>query len=74
LAREFEDGKEIVMYRSLEEMVEKVQYYLEHEEERRQIAHAGYEKVLREYNYAEKLRRIFEQKPSGIIQNMRENF
>lgn len=74
LAREFEDGKEIVMYRSLEEMVEKVQYYLEYEEERKQIARAGYEKVLREYNYAEKLRRIFEQKPSGIIQNMRENF
>ncbi len=74
LAKEFEDGKELVMYRSLDEMVEKVQYYLEHEEERAQIARAGYEKVLREYNYAEKLRRIFEQKPSGIIQNMRNNF
>ncbi len=74
LAKEFEDGKELVMYRSLDEMVEKVQYYLEHEEERAQIARAGYEKVLREYNYAEKLRKIFEQKPSGIIQNMRNNF
>lgn len=74
LAKEFEDGKELVMYRSLDEMVEKVQYYLEHEEERAQIARAGYEKVMREYNYAEKLRRIFEQKPSGIIQNMRDNF
>lgn len=74
LAKEFEDGKELVMYRSLDEMVEKVQYYLEHEEERAQIARAGYEKVLREYNYAEKLRKIFEQKPSGVIQNMRNNF
>lgn len=72
LATEFEDGKELVMYRSLEEMVEKVRYYLEHEDERKTIARAGYEKVLREYNYAEKLRRILEQKPSGIIQNMRE--
>ena len=74
LATEFEDGKELVMYRSLEEMVEKVRYYLEHEDERKTIARAGYEKVLREYNYAEKLRRILEQKPSGIIQNMRERY
>ena len=74
LAKEFEDGKELVMYRSLDEMVEKVQYYLEHEEERKQIARAGYEKVLREYNYATKLRKIFEQKPSAIIQNMRDNY
>ena len=74
LAREFEDGKELVMYRSLDEMVEKVQYYLEHEEERARIARAGYEKVLREYNYAEKLRHILDQKPSGIIQNMRDTF
>lgn len=74
LAAEFEDGKELVMYRSLEEMVDKVHYYLEHEDERKNIAQAGYEKVLREYNYAEKLRHILEQKPSGIIQNMRENY
>ncbi len=74
LAAEFEDGKELVMYRSLEEMVDKVRYYLEHEDERKNIAQAGYEKVLREYNYAEKLRRILEQKPSGIIQNMKDNY
>lgn len=74
LAAEFEDGKELVMYRSLEEMVDKVRYYLEHEDERKNIAKAGYEKVLREYNYAEKLRRILEQKPSGIIQNMKDNY
>ncbi len=74
LAKEFEDGKELVMYRSLEEMVEKIRYYLEHEDERRKIARAGYEKVLREYNYAAKLRKILEQKPSGVIRNMRDGF
>lgn len=74
LAKEFEDGKELVMYRSLEEMVEKIRYYLDHEDERQEIARAGYEKVLREYNYAAKLRRILEQKPSGIIRNMRDGF
>lgn len=74
LAKEFEDGKELVMYRSLDELTEKVRYYLEHEAEREEIAKAGYEKVLREYNYAEKLRKILEQKPSGVIQNMRDGF
>ncbi len=74
IAKEFEEGKELVMYRGLEELKEKVRYYLEHEEERQRIAKAGYEKVLREYNYAAKLRKILEQKPSGVIQQMRNDF
>ncbi|MBQ7972878.1 MAG: glycosyltransferase [Lachnospiraceae bacterium] len=60
LAAEFEEGKEIVMYRSLEDLVAKTNYYLTHEEERQSIIRAGYEKVMREYNYAEKLRKILD--------------
>lgn len=60
LAKEFENGKEVVMYRSLEELLELTEYYLAHEEERIAIAKRGTEKVLREYNFAEKLRRIFD--------------
>lgn len=60
LAKEFEQGKDIVMYKSLEELVELTDYYLKHEEERLKIAKAGNEKVLREYNFAEKLRKIFD--------------
>lgn len=41
----FEDGKEIVMYSSMEDMLIKAEYYLKHEEERKEIARAGYEKV-----------------------------
>lgn len=41
----FEDGKELVMYISLEDLVQKVEYYLGHEEERAAIAKAGYKKV-----------------------------
>lgn len=51
----FEEDKEIVMYRSPEELVEKVEYYLEHDEERKQIAKAGYEKVISCYTYEKKL-------------------
>lgn len=74
IAKEFEEGKELVMYRSLQELTDKVDYYLTHEEERQAIARSGYEKVLRDYNYAAKLRKILETRPSGVIQNMRQPF
>lgn len=74
IASEFEDGKELVMYRNLNEMIEKVAYYLSHEDERKRIALAGYEKVIREYNYATKLRKILDSKPFGVIQQMRFDF
>ena len=47
----FEDGKELVMARTPEEMIEKVSYYLEHEEERKAIASQGQKKVFEEFAY-----------------------
>lgn len=41
LADNFTDGSEIVMYQSIDELVEKCGYYLSHEDERRQIASKG---------------------------------
>lgn len=43
----FADGEEIVMYSSMEDMVNKIDYYLIHEEERKQIAIKGHEKFLK---------------------------
>jgi spore maturation protein CgeB len=37
----FIDGKEIVTYKTYKELIEKIDYYLNHEEERQQIAAAG---------------------------------
>lgn len=45
IAEVFEDGKELVMYTDSDDMLQKVNYYLAHEEERMQIAKAGYEKL-----------------------------
>lgn len=45
IAELFEDGKELVMYTSLEDLLQKAGYYLDHEAERTAIASAGYEKV-----------------------------
>lgn len=59
----FEIGKDLDAYESQEELMEKVQYYLSHEEERVEIAIHGYEKTARLYSYenrlAEMLRILF---------------
>lgn len=47
----FEIGKELETYESMEELEEKIQYYLTHEEERMEIAINGYEKVARHHTY-----------------------
>lgn len=47
----FEDGKHLVLYRSLDEMVDKARYYIDHNEEREKIAQAGYEEVMKNHTF-----------------------
>ncbi|PIE23045.1 MAG: hypothetical protein CSA62_09140 [Planctomycetota bacterium] len=49
IGRWFEPGVEIVGFESLEHCIELTQYYLQHEDERRAIAAAGHQRVLRDY-------------------------
>lgn len=56
----FEEDREIVMFRTPEELVEKVDYYLSHDKERRRIAKAGREKVINSYNSEEKIKQLLE--------------
>ena len=58
----FEPGAEIETYRSHEELLEKIFYYLDHPAERRAIAKRGQERCLRDYSI-ERRARDFE----GII-------
>lgn len=51
IAEYFEDGVDLVMYHSMEDLCSKIRYYLDHEEERKAIAHAGYLKVCRLFTY-----------------------
>jgi hypothetical protein len=44
-----EEGKQVVVYRSIYELQTLVKYYLEHEEERVTIARAGYEVAMRDH-------------------------
>lgn len=54
----FEEGKEIVTFRTPEELIEKADYYLTHEKERMEIGINGYKKVQNCYTYEHQLRKI----------------
>ncbi|HBR48645.1 MAG TPA: hypothetical protein DEA71_01040 [Nitrospira sp.] len=54
-------GEEVVNFYSTEEMVEKVRYYLSHEDERTAIAEAGYRRTLKDHTYRQRFQEIFEQ-------------
>ena len=57
IAEYFEDSVEIAIYNSLEECMEKIGYYLQHEKEREQIAAAGYRKVQEAFAYQKRIGR-----------------
>jgi len=50
LARLFELNQEVVGFDSIGEAIELCRYYLDHDQERRRIAVAGWERAVREYN------------------------
>lgn len=56
----FEEDKEIVMFKTPEELFEKADYYLHHDTERREIARRGQEKVLTQYTLEKKFRKLFD--------------
>lgn len=54
----FEEGRGIVTFKTPEEMLEKADYYLHHEEERLRIAINGYKKVKECYTFEHQLEKI----------------
>lgn len=56
----FEDGEDLVMYYSLEDLIEKVGWYLAHDEERDRIARNGYQKVKKYHTLSNRLPIILE--------------
>ena len=60
LGEYFEIGKEVVCFDDRHDLIEKVRYYLKHEDERAVIAKAGYERTLREHTYAHRFSEIFD--------------
>jgi spore maturation protein CgeB len=59
LAEFFVPGREVVTYRTLDELVEKCVYYLEHADERERIRVAGHERALRDHTWQRRLTEAF---------------
>jgi len=57
----FIPDKEIVIYESTKDLINKIRYYLEHDDERKAIQKSGYERTLREHTYETRFREIFRQ-------------
>ncbi len=56
----FEPGIDFVYYDSYEDLMKKADYYLNHEEERQQIAKNGYEKIKNSHTYRHRLDAMME--------------
>ena len=54
----FEEGKEIVTFKTPEEMIEKADYYLSHDEERMRIGINAYQKVKKCYTFEQQIGKI----------------
>ncbi len=54
----FKIGEELVVYQDLEELVWLCGYYLEHEDERRQIAANGRERILKDFRFEDRIEQL----------------
>lgn len=54
----FEDGKHLVLFKTIDEAVEKARYYLAHDDERSAIAEAGYREFLDKHTYMHRAQEI----------------
>jgi len=65
LDRYLKPGRDCATFESIDDLVDRVRYYLHHDDERRAIARQGYERTLAEHTYAARFSAIFEQ--AGLI-------
>lgn len=54
----FVAGEDFVFYESKEDLLDKINYYLSHEEERAAIARSGYEKIVKGHTYKDRILEI----------------
>lgn len=55
----YENGKEIMIFKDIDDLLEKIHYYLKYDEKREKIALAGYERTIRDHTYEKRFREIF---------------
>lgn len=62
----YEEGKEVACFGSVEELAEKIQYYLAHPQEREAIARAGQLRCVPAYSYDNRMREILRYHEGGL--------
>lgn len=60
LERYFELDREVAVFDGVDDLLDKVRYWLGHDEERQQVADAGYRRVLSEHTYDHRFAAIFD--------------
>jgi len=63
LAELFVPGREVISYSSLDDLAEKITYYLAHDAERIEIAAAGQRRTLRDHTYVQRMAEL-----AGILE------
>ena len=61
------DGKTCIIWRSFEELVEKINYYQAHEEERADIARAGQELALERHSFDARVRELMAMLKKDVV-------
>lgn len=57
----YAEGREIVVYEGIPDLVEKIRYFLDHDAEREAISEAGYQRTARDHTYEQRFTRLFAQ-------------
>lgn len=57
----FEIGKEIICYHDMDDLVDKIKYYLKNEKERKKIRQAGYRRCLKEHTWHKRFEKAFKE-------------
>jgi len=55
----FKEGKEIIFFKTKEELLEKINFYLKHEKQREKIAKMAYQKTISKYSLFDELKIFF---------------
>lgn len=73
LEKFFSVGSEVISYRDTDELIDRVNYYLTHDDEREQIAINGFRRVKKEYKIIDVLRKAGNIISDGIANKINDN-
>jgi spore maturation protein CgeB len=64
LERCYEVGEEIAVFADPDDLIDKVRYYLAHDDERQAVAARGYERTVRDHTMEQRFRALFRELPA----------